>query len=179
MDLSERFVEYEGFTFDDVLLEPSYSEVIPSQVCVKSFFTSQIGLNIPICSAAMDTVTDGRLAIAIAREGGIGVIHRNMTPDAQAEEVDKVKRSESGVIVDPFICTWRYLRDAVALMEHYHISGVPIVDAEMKLVGIITNRDSLYYRLRSVHKGRDDQGKFNSVTYRDHAGRCQGYLNEA
>ncbi|SDY03498.1 inosine-5'-monophosphate dehydrogenase [Acetomicrobium thermoterrenum DSM 13490] len=142
MDLSERFVEYEGFTFDDVLLEPSYSEVIPSQVCVKSFFTSQIGLNIPICSAAMDTVTDGRLAIAIAREGGIGVIHRNMTPEAQAEEVDKVKRSESGVIVDPFyLHPEDTLRDAVALMEHYHISGVPIVDAEMKLVGIITNRD--------------------------------------
>jgi len=142
MEFSDRFVSYEGFTFDDVLLEPRYSEVIPSQVCVKSFFTNQIELNIPICSAAMDTVTDGRLAIAIAREGGIGVIHRNMTPEAQAEEVDKAKRSESGVIVDPFyLHPDDTLRDAVALMEHYHISGVPIVDADMKLVGIITNRD--------------------------------------
>lgn len=142
MEFSDRFVSYEGFTFDDVLLEPRYSEVIPSQVCVKSFFTNQIELNIPICSAAMDTVTDGRLAIAIAREGGIGVIHRNMTPEAQAEEVDKAKRSESGVIVDPFyLHPDDTLRDAVALMEHYHISGVPIVDANMKLVGIITNRD--------------------------------------
>lgn len=142
MELLNKFVTYEGFTFDDVLLEPRYSEVTPSRVCVKSFFTPKIALNIPICSAAMDTVTDGRLAIAIAREGGIGVVHRNMTPEAQAEEVDKVKRSESGVIVDPFYLHPNdTLGDAVALMEHYHISGVPIVDPDMKLVGIITNRD--------------------------------------
>lgn len=137
-----KFVAFEGFTFDDVLLVPSYSEVVPAEVDVSTYLTSEISLNIPICSAAMDTVTEGRLAIALAREGGIGILHRNMTIEAQAIEVDKVKRSESGVIVDPF---YRHPEDpvgeAVALMEHYHISGVPVVDQDLKLVGIITNRD--------------------------------------
>jgi IMP dehydrogenase len=138
----DKFVEYQGFTFDDVLLVPGYSEVVPAQVDVSTRLTPQISLNIPICSAAMDTVTEGRLAIALAREGGIGILHRNLPIEKQAVEVDKVKRSESGVIVDPF---YRHpedlVRDAVALMEHYHISGVPVVDKDIRLVGIITNRD--------------------------------------
>ena len=138
----DKFVEYRGFTFDDVLLVPGYSEVVPAQVDVSTMLTPQISLNIPICSAAMDTVTEGRLAIALAREGGIGILHRNLPIENQAVEVDKVKRSESGVIVDPF---YRHpedmVREAVALMEHYHISGVPVVDKDIRLVGIITNRD--------------------------------------
>lgn len=139
---SGKFVSFDGFTFDDVLLVPGYSDVLPAKVDVSTYLTPDIKLNIPICSAAMDTVTEGRLAIALAREGGIGILHRNMTVEEQAIEVDKVKRSESGVIVDPF---YRHPEDpvseAVALMEHYHISGVPIVDENLKLVGIITNRD--------------------------------------
>ena len=139
---NSKFVDYKGFTFDDVLLVPGYSEVMPDKVNLKTKFASQINLNIPICSAAMDTVTDARLAIVIAREGGMGIIHRNLTYEQQAIEVDRVKRSESGVIVDPF---FRHpedsVRDAVALMEHYHISGVPVVDEGKRLVGIITNRD--------------------------------------
>lgn len=141
-EISDKFVTFRGFTFDDVLLVPGYSEVVPANVDVSTFLTKEITLNVPICSAAMDTVTEGRLAIALAREGGIGILHRNMTIEEQAIEVDKVKRSESGVIVDPF---YRHPADpvseAVALMEHYHISGVPVVDKDLKLVGIITNRD--------------------------------------
>ncbi|MCD8392143.1 MAG: IMP dehydrogenase, partial [Cloacibacillus porcorum] len=137
-----KFVEYQGFTFDDGLLVPGYSEVVPAKVDVSTKLTPQIDLNIPICSAAMDTVTEARLAIALAREGGIGIMHRNLPIEKQAIEVDKVKRSESGVIVDPF---YRHpsdsVREAVALMEHYHISGVPVVDDQIRLVGIITNRD--------------------------------------
>lgn len=141
-EISDKFVTFRGFTFDDVLLVPGYSEVVPANVDVSTFLTKEITLNVPICSAAMDTVTEGRLAIALAREGGIGILHRNMTIEEQAIEVDKVKRSESGVIVDPF---YRHpgdpVSEAVALMEHYHISGVPVVDKDLKLVGIITNRD--------------------------------------
>lgn len=137
-----KFVDYQGFTFDDVLLVPGYSEILPSAVNLTTNLTQEISLNVPICSAAMDTVTEGRLAIALAREGGIGILHRNMPIERQAIEVDKVKRSESGVIVDPF---YKHPEDmvseAVALMEHYHISGVPVVDKDVRLVGIITNRD--------------------------------------
>ncbi|MDR0654327.1 MAG: IMP dehydrogenase [Synergistaceae bacterium] len=137
-----KFEEYRGFTFDDVLLVPGYSEVLPSQIDTSSYLTPEISLRAPICSAAMDTVTEARLAIALAREGGIGILHRNMSIDDQVSEVDKVKRSESGVIVDPF---YLYPKDKVQgdvdLMAHYHISGVPIVDKSMRLVGIITNRD--------------------------------------
>ena len=140
--MKNKFVEYQGFTFDDVLLVPGYSEVVPANVDVSTKLTPQIDLNIPICSAAMDTVTEARLAIALAREGSIGIMHRNLPIEKQAIEVDKVKRSESGVIVDPF---YRHpsdsVREAVALMEHYHISGVPVVDDQIRLVGIITNRD--------------------------------------
>lgn len=140
--MSHKFVGYQGFTFDDVLLVPGYSEVLPADVKVQSLLTPDIAINIPLCSAAMDTVTEGRLGIAIAREGGIGILHRNMSIEAQAIEADKVKRSESGVIVDPFyLHPEDSVQEAVALMEHYHISGVPIVDDTVKLVGIITNRD--------------------------------------
>jgi len=142
MSEQSKFASYEGVTFDDVLLVPGYSEVVPAQVDLRTRLTPDIELNLPLCSAAMDTVTESRLAIAMAREGGIGVIHRNMPKERQAAEVDKVKRSESGVIVDPFFLhPENLLRDAVGLMEHYHISGVPIVDASRRLVGIITNRD--------------------------------------
>ncbi len=138
----EKFVSYEGFTFDDVLLEPRYSEILPGDVKVDTWLTPQIKLNIPICSAAMDTVTEGRLAIAVAREGGIGIVHRNTSIEGQVKEVDKVKRSESGVIVDPFFLHPEdNLIQAQDLMSHYHISGVPIVDGSNRLVGIITNRD--------------------------------------
>ncbi|MCF4113597.1 MULTISPECIES: IMP dehydrogenase [Dethiosulfovibrio] len=147
MNISQKFAPYDGFTFDDVLIEPRYSEVLPSEVKVESWLTPEIKLNIPICSAAMDTVTEGRLAIAVAREGGIGIVHRNTTLEKQAREVDKVKRSESGVIVDPFyLHPEDRLSQALELMSHYHISGVPIVDDGKKLVGIITNRD-----LRFIH----------------------------
>ena len=142
MSLESKFVPYEGFTFDDVLLEPAFSEVLPSDVSIKTKLTESILLNIPLCSSAMDTVTEARLAIAMAREGGIGIIHRNMPLEKQAKEVDVVKRSESGVIVDPFFLHPEdMVSEAIALMEHYHISGVPIVDTKKRLVGIITNRD--------------------------------------
>ena len=142
MDGPEIKIIGDGLTFDDVLLVPSYSEVMPSQVDVSSRLTPGISLNIPFCSSAMDTVTESRMAIALAREGGIGIIHRNMDCEKQVAEVDKVKRSESGVIVDPFyLHPDDLVRDAVELMDHYHISGVPIVDGRRKLVGIITNRD--------------------------------------
>ncbi|NLA91750.1 MAG: IMP dehydrogenase [Synergistaceae bacterium] len=142
MKFEEKFVSYEGFTFDDVLLEPGFSEVLPSEVSIKTRLTDTIPLTIPVCSSAMDTVTESRLAIAIAREGGMGIIHRNMSVEQQAREVDIVKRSEAGVIVDPFYLNPDdRLSDATGLMERYHISGVPIVDGRKKLTGIITNRD--------------------------------------
>jgi IMP dehydrogenase len=134
----------EGLTFDDVLLVPAYSEVLPTPdyISTATSFTSNISLNIPIISAAMDTVTEGRMAIAMAREGGLGVIHRNMPIEDQAREVDKVKRSEAGMIVEPItLSPDAPLRDAIDLMSHYHISGVPITGEEDRLVGILTNRD--------------------------------------
>ena len=131
----------EGITFDDVLLIPGYSEVIPNQVCLKTHLTEKIELNIPMMSAGMDTVTENRMAIAMARQGGIGIIHKNMTIEQQAEEVDKVKRSENGVITDPFYLSPEHsLADANELMAKFRISGVPITEGK-KLVGIITNRD--------------------------------------
>ena len=131
----------DGITFDDVLLVPSYSEVIPNQVDLATRLTKTIKLNIPLMSAGMDTVTEHRMAIAMARQGGIGVIHKNMSIEAQAEEVDKVKRSENGVITDPFSLSPNHtLHDADELMGKYRISGVPITEGR-KLVGIITNRD--------------------------------------
>ena len=131
----------EGITFDDVLLVPAYSEVIPNQVSLQSYLTKTIKLNIPMMSAGMDTVTEHRMAIAMARQGGIGIIHKNMSIEAQAEEVDKVKRSEYGVITDPFYLSPEdTLEDANNLMAKFRISGVPITEGR-KLVGIITNRD--------------------------------------
>ena len=131
----------EGITFDDVLLVPGYSEVIPNQVSLKTHLTKKIELNIPMMSAGMDTVTEHRMAIAMARQGGIGIIHKNMTIEQQAEEVDKVKRSENGVITDPFYLSPEHtLEDANNLMAKFRISGVPITEGK-KLVGIITNRD--------------------------------------
>lgn len=131
----------EGITFDDVLLVPGYSQVIPNQVDLSTWLTKSIRLNIPMMSAGMDTVTEHRMAIAMARQGGIGVIHKNMSIAEQAEEVDKVKRSENGVITDPFSLTPEHtLADADALMGKFRISGVPITEGK-KLVGIITNRD--------------------------------------
>ena len=131
----------EVLTFDDVLLTPGYTEVLPGEVRVQARLTKSITLNVPILSAAMDTVTEARLAIALAREGGLGVIHRNMTIDEQAEEVNKVKRSESGMIVDPItLPPTATVRDADALMARYRISGVPIMHEHI-LVGILTNRD--------------------------------------
>ncbi len=132
----------EGLTFDDVLLVPQKSDVLPHEVKLQTRLTKRITLNIPIMSAAMDTVTDSKLAIAIAREGGIGIIHKNMTIEQQALEVDKVKRCEHGVIVDPFFLTADHIvGDAQQLMARYRISGVPIVEGDRKLTGIITNRD--------------------------------------
>ena len=131
----------EGITFDDVLLVPAYSEVIPNQVDLSTNLTKNLRLNIPMMSAGMDTVTEHRMAIAMARQGGIGIIHKNMSIEEQAEEVDKVKRSENGVITDPFFLSPEHtLEDANNLMAKFRISGVPITEGK-KLVGIITNRD--------------------------------------
>lgn len=138
--MENRFSK-EGVTFDDVLLVPGSSKVLPRDVDISSMLTPRIKLNIPIVSASMDTVTEYRMAVAIAREGGLGVIHRNMTVERQAEEVDRVKRSEHGVISNPFhLSPMHTINDAAALMERYRISGVPIT-VEGQLVGIITNRD--------------------------------------
>ena len=140
-DMNSKFKK-EGLTFDDVLLIPAESDVTPNMIDLKTKLTSTISLNTPVMTAAMDTVTDSRMAIAIAREGGIGIIHKNMSIEQQADEVDKVKRSENGVIVDPFSLTEDHIvADADELMGKYKISGVPIVDGSGKLVGIITNRD--------------------------------------
>ncbi len=138
--MSSKIVK-EGLTFDDVLLVPQASSVLPNEVCLKTQLTDKIKLNLPLMSAAMDTVTESRMAIAMAREGGIGIIHKNMSIEEQASHVDKVKRSEHGVITDPFfLAPDNLVKDAVALMEKYRISGVPITK-EGKLVGILTNRD--------------------------------------
>lgn len=132
----------EGLTYDDVLLVPQRSDILPNDVKTHTMLTNKIALNIPLISAGMDTVTEANLAIAIAREGGIGIIHKNMSIEQQALEVDKVKRSEHGVIVDPFYLSPEHqVSNALELMERYRISGVPIVDEQHKLVGIITNRD--------------------------------------
>jgi IMP dehydrogenase len=135
-------LEKEGLTFDDVLIIPAYSNILPSQVDISTQLTKKIRLNIPILSSAMDTVTEARLAIALAREGGIGIIHKNMSIADQAEMVRKVKRSESGMIIDPItLRPDQTIGEAWALMEEYHISGVPITTNEGDLVGILTNRD--------------------------------------
>lgn len=140
-ELCEKFGK-QGLTFDDVLLIPARSEVTPNMIDLRTTLAGNVRLNVPIMTAAMDTVTEAEMAIAIAREGGVGIIHKNMTIEQQADEVDKVKRSENGVIVNPFSLTEdRLVSDADELMGKYKISGVPIVDRTGKLVGIITNRD--------------------------------------
>ncbi len=159
----EKFLK-EGLTFDDVLLIPAKSEVLPKEVNVETYLTKKIKLNIPIMSAGMDTVTEARLAIAIAREGGIGIIHKNMSIERQAMEVDKVKRSEHGVITNPFYLSPEHnVSDALELMERYRISGVPITDANKKLVGIITNRD-IRFETDTSKKIKEVMTKDNLVT---------------
>ncbi len=156
----------EGITFDDVLLIPGYSQVIPNQVDLSTWLTKKIKLNIPMMSAGMDTVTEHRMAIAMARQGGIGIIHKNMSIEAQAEEVDKVKRSENGVITNPFSLTAEHtLADADALMGKFRISGVPITEGK-KLVGIITNRD-LKFETDMTKKIKESMTSENLVTARE------------
>ncbi|MFM6947114.1 MAG: IMP dehydrogenase [Flavobacteriales bacterium] len=142
MSLSNLSQITEGLTYDDVLLAPAYSEVLPRDVSLKSKFTRNILVNTPIVSAAMDTVTESALAISIAQQGGIGVIHKNMSIDAQAMEVRKVKRSESGMIIDPItLAEDALVKDALALMREYSIGGIPVVSSDKTLKGILTNRD--------------------------------------
>ena len=132
----------EGLTYDDVLLVPSYSEVLPREVSIATHFSRNITLNVPVVSAAMDTVTESAMAIAMAREGGIGVLHKNMTIEQQAAEVRKVKRAESGMIQDPVTLRAEHtVHDAQSTMREYSIGGIPIVDHNQKLIGIVTNRD--------------------------------------
>jgi IMP dehydrogenase len=140
--MEQQFTLFEGLTYDDVLLLPDYSEVLPRDTDISSHFTQKIKLNVPIVSAAMDTVTDSALAIAIAQEGGIGVLHKNMSIEQQAAQVKRVKRSESGMILDPVVMDEDLLvADALQLMKEYKIGGIPVIDRERKLVGIVTNRD--------------------------------------
>lgn len=142
----EKFFN-EGLTYDDVLLVPAYSEVLPRDVSLSTYFTRNIRLNIPIVSAAMDTVTDARMAIAIAQEGGIGVIHKNMSIEQQANEVRKVKRAENGMIIDPItLYADARVSDAHAIMREYGIGGIPVIEKDRKLVGIVTNRDLRFER---------------------------------
>ena len=151
----------EGLTFDDVLLVPAKSDVLPADVSLKTRLTNKITLNIPVMSAAMDTVTESSLAIAIAREGGAGTIHKNMTIDAQVDHVDRVKRSENGVITNPiFLGPDNYVYEAEDLMRKFRISGVPICDANKRVVGIITNRDMRFLV--------DYSGKISDVMTKDH-----------
>ena len=140
-------VQMEGLTFDDVLLIPAYSEVLPREVSLSTKFSKRISLNVPLVSAAMDTVTEAQLAIAIAREGGIGVIHKNMSIAEQARQVHAVKRAENGMIYDPVtIAVGSTVRDALAMMSEYHIGGIPVVDENRMLRGIVTNRDMRFER---------------------------------
>lgn len=142
MEAHQNKIVGEGLTYDDVLLVPAYSEVLPREVNIQSKFTKNIAINVPIVSAAMDTVTESRMAIAMAREGGIGVLHKNMTIEEQALKVRKVKRAESGMIMDPVTLPLEsVVRDAKASMKEHSIGGIPIVDDKNKLIGIVTNRD--------------------------------------
>lgn len=158
----------EGITFDDVLLVPAYSEVTPNMVSLKTHLTKKVVLNIPMMSAGMDTVTEHRMAIAMARQGGIGIIHKNMSVEQQADEVDKVKRSENGVITDPFYLSPEHtLNDANELMAKYRISGVPITEVGSKrLVGIITNRD-LKFETDFTKKIKESMSSENLVTAKE------------
>ena len=144
--LADR-VKMDGLTFDDVLLIPAFSDVLPREVDLTTRFSRRITLNVPIVSAAMDTVTEAKMAIAIAREGGIGVIHKNMSIEEQARQVHAVKRAENGMIYDPVtIKRGSTVGDALKMMEEYHIGGIPVVDEKNILVGIVTNRDLRFER---------------------------------
>ena len=156
----------EGITFDDVLLVPQYSEVTPNMVDLTTHLTKKVKLNIPMMSAGMDTVTEHRMAIAMARQGGIGIIHKNMSIEAQADEVDKVKRSENGVITDPFFLSPEHtLEDANNLMAKFRIPAVPITEGR-KLVGIITNRD-LKFEEDFTKKIKDSMTSENLITAKE------------
>ncbi len=149
-ELSDKFIG-EGLTYDDVLMAPSYSEVLPRDVDISTQFTKGIKLNTPVVSAAMDTVTESKLAIAIAQEGGIGVLHKSMTIAEQANKVRKVKRSESGMIQDPVtISVEANVGDALQLMSEFKIGGIPVVDDSINLVGIVTNRDLRFQKIMST-----------------------------
>ena len=151
MSFIDERIALEGLTFDDVLLIPAYSEVLPREVSLHTRFSRHISLNIPVVSAAMDTVTEAPMAIALAREGGIGVIHKNMSIAAQAAEVRKVKRSENGMISDPVTINQdQTVGDALRLMKETHIGGIPVTDGERHLVGIVTNRDVRFFEDMSV-----------------------------
>ena len=154
----------EGLTFDDVLLVPAYSKVLPRDVDITTYLTKDITLNIPLLSAAMDTVTEAKLAIALAREGGLGILHKNMDIEAQSEQVRKVKRSESGLILDPVTLTAdATIGDALRLMRENKIGGIPIIDKNGKLVGILTNRD-LRFEDNPKRKVREVMTKENLYT---------------
>jgi len=147
MDLDPLKLVGEGLTYDDVLLVPNYSEVMPREVDTSSFFSRNIKINIPIVTAAMDTVTDSKMAIAIAQEGGIGVLHKNMSINDQAMEVKKVKRAESGMILDPITVNEdAIVIDAISLMKENGIGGIPVINQNNQLVGIVTNRDLRFER---------------------------------
>ena len=158
------YTEDSALTYDDVLIVPNYSEVLPTEVELKTKFSRNISMNIPIASSAMDTVTESRTAIVMAQEGGIGVIHKNMTPEEQAFEVEKVKKYESGMIIDPFTVTPdQKISDLFDLMKKYKISGFPVVDADKKLLGMITNRD-LRFVSDHTKKVKDVMTSKNIVT---------------
>lgn len=162
--MNSKRIAYEGLTFDDLLLLPAESKILPRQVDITSFLTPEIKLNIPFLSAAMDTVTESKMAIAMAAQGGIGIIHKNLSIEKQAEEVDKVKRSESGMIHKPItLKADRTIEDALELMLKYRISGIPIVDDKHKLIGILTNRD-LRFEPNIKQKVRDVMTKENLIT---------------
>mgnify|MGYP000111257525 FL=1 len=161
--LDKKFFDI-GLTFDDVLLVPGKSSVLPREVDISTYLTPEIKLNIPIISAAMDTVTESAMAIAIAREGGIGILHKNLSIEDQCNEVDKVKRSESGMIRNPITLTPnKTIGDALELMKKYRISGIPIIDNNSKLVGILTNRDLRFEPNKSL-KVSDIMTKENLIT---------------
>ncbi len=163
MSLNTKIVE-EAITFDDVLLIPSYSEILPSQVSLETHLTKKIKLGVPIVSAAMDTVTESALAIALAREGGIGFIHKNMSIEEQATEVNKVKRTENGMISNPVTLSRNHvLQDALDLMQEYRISGLPVIEEDSTLVGLITNRD-IKYQSNLQRKVEEIMTKENLIT---------------
>jgi IMP dehydrogenase len=160
----------EGLTYDDVLLEPAFSQVLPREVDTSTYFTKKIKLNIPVVSAAMDTVTEHTMAIAMAQEGGIGVIHKNMSIEDQANEVRKVKRAENGMIIDPIIIRRNaFVKDALDLMKEYGIGGIPVLDHKDKLVGIVTNRDLRFERNpdKSIEEVMTKDGLITTTEFTD------------